>query len=104
MAMHSGSMVIIVYLVGMHFLKEQLNRNNNYSWPDEPTFTGDPSRRLFNRYNGNQMLFLINHYASLTEGFTVNNGVHVEDILINQLPLEAKSEISVLKWLKENES
>lgn len=96
-------MIIIVYLVRMHFLKEHLNHNNNYSWTDEPTFTGDPSRRLFNRYNGNQMLFLINYYASMTEGFSVTKGLHIEDLLINQLPLEAKSEISVLKWLKENE-
>ena len=85
----------------MLFLKEHL-RADNYSWINERTFTGDPSRRLFNRYNGNQLLFIINLYASLSEGFTVNNGLKIEDMLMNKLPIEAKSEISVLKWIKEN--
>lgn len=84
----------------MRFLKEHLSAYN-YSWVNELTFTGDPSRRIFNRYNGNQLLFIINLYASLIEGFTINMGLKIEDRLINQLPIEAKSEISVLKWLKQ---
>ena len=65
---------------------------------------GDPTRRLFNRYNGNQLLFIMNHYAMETGGLSIDNGHQIESLLINQLPIEAKSEISVLKWLKENES
>jgi hypothetical protein len=87
----------------MQFLKEHLSAYN-YSWINESTFTGDPSRRLFNRYNGNQLLFIINLYASLIEGFTVNMGVKIEDRLMNQLPVDAKSEISVLKWLNQTPS
>jgi len=56
---------------------------------------------LFNRYNGNQLLFVLNLYASLTEGFTVSMGLKIEDRLMNQLPVDAKSEISVLNWLKQ---
>lgn len=84
----------------MLFRKEYL-QGNMYHWADEPTFAGDPSRRLFNRLNGNQMLFIINYYASLINGFTINNGLQIEDMLVNQLPVEAKSEISVVKWLRE---
>lgn len=84
----------------MRFLKEHLQANV-YHWADEPAFTGDPSRRLFNRHNGDQMLFIINYYASLIKEFSINDGLQIEDMLINQLPLEAKSEISVVKWLSE---
>ena len=37
----------------------------------------------------------------MTEGFTVNSGLRIEDMLMNQLPVDAKSEISVLNWLKQ---
>ena len=85
----------------MHFLKEHLS-SYNYTWINEAIFTGEASRRLFNRYNGNQLLFILNIYASLLEGFTINMGLKIEDRLINQLPVDAKSEISVLNWLKQN--
>jgi hypothetical protein len=84
----------------MRFLKEHLSANN-YSWINESTFTGDPSRRLFNRYNGNQLLFIINLYALLIEEFTLNMGLKIEDRLMNQLPFDSRSEISVLNWLKK---
>ena len=84
----------------MHFLKEHLS-GYKYSWINESTFTGDASRRLFNRYNGNQLLFVLNLYASLIDGFTISMGLKIEDRLMNQLPVDAKSEISVLSWLKQ---
>ena len=87
----------------MQFLKENLSAYN-YNWINEGTFTGEASRRLFNRYNGNQLLFVLNLYASMIEGFTVNMGLKIEDSLMNQLPVDAKSEISVLNWLKQNPS
>jgi len=93
-------MAIKAYIGRMRFLKEHLG-TNNYSWINESIFTGNPSRRLFNRYNGNQLLFIINLYASLIEEFTVNMGLKIEDRLMNQLPVDAKSEISVLNWLKQ---
>ena len=92
--------VIKAYLGKVQFLKENLSAYN-YSWINESIFTGNPSRRLFNRYNGNQLLFIINFYASMTEEFTVNSGLKIEDMLMNQLPVDAKSEISVLKWLNQ---
>ena len=94
------STTIKAYLETMQFLKEHLSAYN-YSWINEATFTGDASRRLFNRYNGNQLLFVLNLHASLIEGFTVNMGLKIEDRLMNQLPVDAKSEISVLTWLKK---
>jgi hypothetical protein len=82
----------------MHFLKEHLSAYN-YRWINEAIFTGEASRRIFDRYNGNQLLFILNLYGSLMEGFTLNMGLNIEDRLMNQLPIGNKSEISVLHWL-----
>jgi hypothetical protein len=91
---------IKAYLGTMRFLKEHLSAYN-YSWINEATFTGEASRRIFNRYNGNQLLFILNLYASVIDGFTLSMGLKIEDRLMNQLPVDAKSEISVLHWLNQ---
>jgi len=84
----------------MRLLKEHLSAYK-YSWINEATFEGEASRRIFNRYNGNQLLFVLNLYASLIEGFTIKMGLKIEDRLMNQLPVETRSEISVLHWLNQ---
>jgi len=84
----------------MQLLKEHLSAYN-YNWINEAIFTGEASRRVFDRYNGNQLLFVLNLYASLIEGFTAKMGLKIEDRLMNQLPTEKKSEISVLHWLNQ---
>ena len=86
----------------MHFLKEHLSDGNNYNWTDEFIFDGTPSRRLFNPQNGNQLLFIINLYASQSDKFSEDHVQRIEDMLVNKLPEDIKSEISVLNWLKEN--
>ena len=86
----------------MLFRKEDL-QGQNYNWNNENKetfFTGVPSRRTFDRYNGEQVLFLINSCKSLTEIFTIKEGAQIEELILNKLPLEAKSEISVFKWLR----
>jgi hypothetical protein len=86
----------------MLFLKENLHFH--YNWSAEgtaSTFTGSPSRRLFDRFNGNQVLFIINSFMSSSEKFTVDDARKVEELITTQLPMEAKSEISVLNWLQE---
>lgn len=85
----------------MPFLKEDLN-SHQYNWdiPNQSVFTGNPSRRPFNRYNGDQVLFLINSYGSVAEKFSVLDGRRMEELINSELPLEAKSEISVFNWLR----
>lgn len=83
----------------MPFQKEDL-QGQHYTWNienKETFFTGVPSRRMFDRYNGDQVLFLIN---SLTEVFSIKEGTEIEELILNKLPLEAKSEISVFNWLR----
>lgn len=86
----------------MLFVKEHLSAGNTYTWSDEFIFDGTPSRRLFDRQNGNQLLFIINLYASQAEKFSEEDVQRIEDMLVNKLPEQVKSEISVLNWLKEN--
>jgi hypothetical protein len=86
----------------MLFIKEHLSSGNNYNWTDEFIFDGTPSRRLFDRQNGNQLLFIINLYASLNDKFSADQVQRIEEMLVNKLPEGVKSEISVLNWLKEN--
>lgn len=82
----------------MHFRKEDLHGHYNWNNGNKETFfTGVPSRRMFDRYNGDQVLFLIN---SFTEIFTIKEGVEIEELILNKLPLETKSEISVFNWLR----
>jgi hypothetical protein len=87
----------------MLFLKENLE-GNHYSWNNSgnnSTYTGMPSRRLFDRDNGDQVLFLINAYASETDSLSISEVHRIEKMIISELPMEAKSEISVFNWLKE---
>jgi len=86
----------------MLFRKEDL-QGQHYNWNNgikETFFTGVPSRRMFDRYNGDQVLFLINSCKSLTEIFTIKEATEIEELILNKLPLEAKSEISVFNWLR----
>lgn len=87
----------------MHFQKQDLE-NDQYNWPgdEQQMFNGQPSRRLFDRYNGNQVLFLINFYGSLSDRFTIAEGKEIEQRLRRDLPLEAQSEISVYNWIRNN--
>jgi hypothetical protein len=86
----------------MPFLKEDLV-SEHYTWSNNAgslVFTGQPSRRVFDRFNGEQVLFLINFYGSLAEKFTVQEGRRIEELIFNQLPSDAKSEMAVFNWLR----
>jgi hypothetical protein len=90
----------------MLFLKEDLS-GTHYTWKEErskSTFSGQPSRRLFDRFDGDQVLFMINFYGSLSDKFTVEEGRKIEELILNQLPTDARSEMSVFNWLKEANS
>ena len=85
----------------MIFSKEDLM--GNYTWTlvsESSPFTGVPSRRIFDRYSGNQLLFIINSLAVLSESFSTNDVLKIEAIIIDHLPMNTQSEISVFNWLK----
>lgn len=86
----------------MSFLKEHL-LNDHYSWNNSGNslYTGNPSRRPFNRFDGDQVLFIINSLGSLGNTFTLHDGRRIEEMICRQLPLEAKSEMTVFHWLRK---
>jgi hypothetical protein len=85
----------------MLFSKEDLI--GNYKWAIEPInslFKGSPTRRIFDRWNGAQVLFIINAFAALSETFSLEEGRKVETLINNNLPLDTASELSVFNWLR----
>jgi hypothetical protein len=84
----------------MKYLKEDLV--HEYNWPPENAsmYTGTPSRRVFDRGNGNQILFIINCFYDSIGVVSANAGQKLEDLISTQLPPEMKSELAVFNWLK----
>ncbi len=85
----------------MHFQKQDLD-GEHYTWLEEGKkniFTGQPTRRAFNRFNGDQVLFMINLYGAVSDQYTIYEGKKIEHKIVNRLPLEMQSEIAVFNWL-----
>jgi hypothetical protein len=81
------------------------NLSGKYQWATgykNTLFTGSPTRRLFDRWNGFQVLFIINCIAALSENFSIKEGMKIEDLIINGLPLTVQSELTVFSWLRLN--
>lgn len=86
----------------MLFSKEHLS--GVYNWlpqPEIPVFDGQPSRRLFDRWNGNQVLFLINLLLENTGSSSIEEGRKIEGLIINKLPFDSSSELTVFHWLQK---
>ena len=86
----------------MPFSKENLT--GLYSWSPEqgtPLFEGSPSRRMFDRYNGNQVLFIINLLLEGSESSSAEDGKKIEWLIINKLPFDPCSELTVYNWLQK---
>jgi len=86
----------------MQFSKEDLK--GLYNWlplPKHPSFDGSPTRRAFDRYNGAQVLFIINNLLEARKEFTKEEGMQIEKLIINKLPFASSSELTVFNWLNE---
>lgn len=89
----------------MQFLREDMGFTH-YRWENNgsgglPEFSGEPSRRAFDPYNGHQVLFMINSYIAETGEMTMPEARALESRIAYKLPLGLKSERSVLSWLLE---
>ncbi len=85
----------------MLFSKEHLN--GLYNWlPDTGTsvFDGNATRRLFNRGNGNQVLFIINLLLDSYGNYSIDQGRQIEKLIMNKLPVNPSSELTVFNWLR----
>lgn len=86
----------------MVFSKEHLT--GLYNWAPEteiPVFGGSPTRRLFNRWNGYQVLFIINLILDIHRDFSIEQGREIEKLIINKLPFSPSSELTVFNWLQK---
>ena len=84
----------------MLFTKEHLS--GFYKWTSEcerSVFDGSASRRLFDRFNGNQVLFLINLLLDCCGSLSIEQGKKIETLIMNKLPFGIKSEITAFNWL-----
>lgn len=73
-----------------------------YQWgTDDLTTRSDrsPSRRAFDRFNGHHVLYVINYYMALSNTFSKEYCQKLEKMICDDLPLEARSEVSVINWI-----
>ena len=86
----------------MSFTKEHLT--GLYNWTpaiEASVFEGAPSRRAFDRYNGNQVIFIITHLLERLGKSSVKQGREIEMLIINKLPFTSSSEHTVFNWLEK---
>jgi hypothetical protein len=88
----------------MHYSKKDMEFTH-YRWIEEgdtsSLYAGEPSRRIFDPHNGDQVLFLINYYLSTKGNYSVTEGRAIESKLAHNLPISSQSERSVFNWLRD---
>jgi hypothetical protein len=75
-----------------------------YNWKAQQEvtlFEGAPTRRLFDRYNGDQVLFIITLVLEKLGTSSIEHGREIETLIINKLPFTSSSELTVFNWLEE---
>ena len=88
----------------MLFLKENLLATD-YDWTNNTDNTPLPeaTRKRFDRFNGYDILHIIDLFDRLIDKLTIAQAQKIEQLIQTELPLEAKSEITVLQWLRERQ-
>jgi len=77
---------------------------SDYEWHDDNKSTSlseGATRKRFDRFDGDCVLHIINLFDCSIDNLTIVQAQRIESLIQNELPLEIKSEISVLQWLKE---
>jgi hypothetical protein len=86
----------------MLFLKEHLT--GLYKWPENnktENYEGQPTRRRFDRYNGEQVLFIINLVLQNINNFSIEQGKKIEELISDKLSITPCSELTVFNWLQK---
>ena len=87
----------------MFFLKENLLADD-YDWSNDyhhNQLSDEATRKRFDRFNGYDILHIIDLFDRSVEKLTIEQAQRIEQLIQTELPLEIKSEITVLQWLKE---
>ena len=85
----------------MLFSKEHLTGFYTWTAGTKIAFEGDPTRRLFDRWNGEQVVFVITHVLKSCGDLSIGLGKKLERLIINKLPFDPCSELTVFQWLQK---
>ena len=85
----------------MLFQKQDLG-GDHYEWSEETRniYNGQPSRRLFDKVNGDQVLFIINFFGAISQRLTLQEGRTIEKKIQFDLPESVRSEVAVFNWIR----
>lgn len=83
-----------------HVFKSSELFYRDYKWTahpdDNPKVTGPPDSTLFNRHEGYEVLYLINHLPVSSQA----EGQKAEKLIREKLPSTIRSQVDVKTWLK----
>ena len=78
----------------------------DYNWTaysdGDPKVMGRPDNTLFNRIEGNEVLYFINKMAQIHSLTLKSDGEKMELMIHNHLPEEMKSQDNVKNWVMKN--
>jgi hypothetical protein len=86
-------------------VKSDLIFENQYVWTtvgeDDPRVTGEPDSTMFNKNEGDEVLYLINKLAEIWGLKQKNSGKKIEKMIKNHLPPDIRSQENVKTWISE---
>lgn len=89
----------------MSFKKSDLDYSD-YSWTalpgDDPKISGKPDSTLFSRYEGYEMLYMIDKVLEHRNLISVASGQKVESIIRTKLPSTTRSQENVFNFVNDN--
>ena len=79
---------------------------SDYKWTNyvqhDPRVNGKPDDTLFNKEEGNEVVYLINKLMALWDYRFSNTGNKMEKLIHDKMPPEIVKQEDVQHWLKEN--
>lgn len=89
----------------MGFTKEDMNyahyKWSSYKKPVMAACSNEPSRRYFDPFDGEQVLYMINYCASIIGNLSLKGAREIENKIAHTLPNEVISERFMFNWLME---
>ena len=86
------------------FTKENLKYEYNWSRyeKDDPRISGIPDATEFNRKEGEEVYYIINHLTEHVAWDVGNFGSKIEQLIHDRLPDEITNQKDTIKWIREN--
>jgi hypothetical protein len=79
---------------------------SDYKWSNyiqhDPRVNGKPDDTIFNKEEGNEVVYLINKLMSLWDYRFSNTGNKMEKLIHDKLPPDISKQEEVQEWLKDN--